>query len=185
MRKREFLDKLRTNLQTVRKTESEEILSYYDEIIQDAVDNGENESEFISKLGSIDEIVETIRKDVDFVQKLKERRDTTLMAAINTTAKILGYSIFALVTFIIVVTGASFVISGLSTVIYSGIILAVSEGEAVNLIMMRLGNIVLGFGLVLFAIGVLKWYFKVSKKTVKKLLQEVQKRLKKEEQKNV
>ncbi len=185
MRKREFLEKLRTNLKTVRNNESDEILSYYDEIIQDAVDNGENEAEFISKLGSIDEIIETIRKDVDFVQKLKERRDSTLMAAINTTAKILGYSIFALVTFIIVVVGFSFVISGVSTVIYSSIILAVSESSGVNLILMRLGNIVFGIGLVMFALGVLKWYFRVSKSTVKKLLQEVQKRLRKEEQKNV
>jgi len=50
---------------------------------------------------------------------------------------------------------------------------------------MRLGNIVFGIGLVMFALGVLKWYFRVSKSTVKKLLQEVQKRLRKEEQKNV
>lgn len=131
-----FLEKLKSNLHLVRNTESEEILRYYEEIIQDAVDNRENEAEFISKLGSIDDIVETIRKDVDFVQKLRARRDITLRAAINTTAKKLGYSIFALVTFIIVVTGFSFIISGVSTAIYSGIILAVSEGESLYLILM-------------------------------------------------
>jgi len=179
MRKKEFLQQLENKLNVVRKTESVEIISYYDEIIQDAIDSGENESEFINRLGSIDQIVDTIRKDAGFVQKLKEKRDFTLREAINTTAKIVGYAIFGIVSFAIVVASAALVISGLSTAIYSGILMVVSD-EGIYLLLMRLGNVILGIGLVLFACGVFSWYFRFSKKSIEKLLREVQKRLRKE-----
>lgn len=57
MRKREFLKKLRIRLKTDGCQEIDDIIEYYDELIEDRIDRtGETEEEVVFSLGTIDEI---------------------------------------------------------------------------------------------------------------------------------
>lgn len=184
MGKREFLNRLERRLQAIAKVEKEEVIRYYDELIQDAVDNGENEAEFVMRLGSIDEIIDTIRKDEDFLKKLREKHDFTLKTAVTTTTKMIGYFVFGILSFVVAVTSFSFIVSGGTTAVYGVIMLIVSDELNTYLLLMRVGNIFVGVGLVMLAVGLFQWYFRVSKKWLNQLFLLVQKWVGKGDKKN-
>ena len=74
MNKYEFLYKLNKALVILHVSEKKDITRYYDELIQDAIDNGENESDFIDRLVSIETIVRTMQKDKNFVKIIKKKK---------------------------------------------------------------------------------------------------------------
>jgi uncharacterized membrane protein len=179
MKKREFFHQMKTKLQILNKVESSEILRYYDEMIQDAVDSGENEAEFIDRLGDIEDIIDTIRTDDTFVQKLRKKRDEVLLNALSTSAKIIGWCAFAFAVFIVFIVGISFVFAGLATIVYSGVQLFVITDPTSALILKYISNIVFGFGMVILAIGGYQLFYTISKKTLNHVFRKVNQWIKK------
>lgn len=72
MRKREFLRKLNSRLSHLDRQEREDILDYYDELIEDSIDRtGKTEAEVIYDLGELEDIV----RRVDPYHRSKMRYD--------------------------------------------------------------------------------------------------------------
>ena len=176
MNKYEFLYKLNKNLQTYSVHEREEITHYYDELIQDATDNGESEEEFINRLGSVDTIIRTIKKDESFIVNVKEKKDFELRKVIGFTSKVLGYAIYIL--FIIIAGSIAFSLaaSGVSLFVLGAtkLIIGINNSVSSMSILMYLGNILLGSGLLLFGIYGFIWIIKQSKNKLEKLLEWIQ-----------
>ena len=60
MNKKEFLDELAYRLSYMDKTEKDDIINYYNELIEDGIETGKTESEVIADLGSIDNIIKRV-----------------------------------------------------------------------------------------------------------------------------
>lgn len=63
MDKKEFLKALELALQPIDKTEREQTLAYYEEIINDRCDSGMSEKEAVYSLGSIEEITRSVLEE--------------------------------------------------------------------------------------------------------------------------
>lgn len=78
MNKNEFINKLNSKLSNFPENDVLDRISFYTEMIDDYVDEGMSEEEAILKLGSIDEIVESIAGEIPLSKiakkKLKSRR---------------------------------------------------------------------------------------------------------------
>lgn len=173
MRKNEFLKDLNRQLEFLNKSELEEVMEYYEELIQDAVDHGEIEKEFIDSLGEVSEIAFNIKKDGSFLEKVRARVPFSVKEVFGLTVKIVGYFFFTVFTIVFVSIAFSLVTAGISLV--GGGIIAIftaTSSEAVYLLL-RASIIVLGMGIFIFGIGLFKWYAEVAKKTLMKLLHQV------------
>ena len=73
MTKKEFLSELRSKLQGLPPTDIDERVSFYEEMINDRIDEGKSEEEAISEIGSVDDIVREIAKDTPLVKLVKEK----------------------------------------------------------------------------------------------------------------
>ena len=78
MKKNEFLTELKDRLAGLDQTEVAERLAFYDEIIEDYVEDGVPEEEAVAKLGTIDEIVAQIMSEIPLaklvVKKMKPQK---------------------------------------------------------------------------------------------------------------
>lgn len=146
MKKNDFLRNLKVKLVFLDKNEKDEIIGYYDELIQDAIDNNEDEDQFILGLGKIDELVHTIEKDDTFVQKVIEKRAFNLGEAASTTVKVIGYFFFAILAFTVACIAFSFVVSGIAVDIQAIIQLIVDAGKPITVQIMILGKLAIGLG---------------------------------------
>ena len=73
MKKEQFLNELRNKLQGLPKEDIDNRISFYEEMINDRVDEGKSEEEAIEDIGSVDEIVNEIAKETPLVKLVKER----------------------------------------------------------------------------------------------------------------
>ena len=73
MTKKEFLDELRERLSGLPKDDLESRLSFYEESINDRMDDGKSEEEAIKELGTIDEIVTQVAGETSLVTLVKEK----------------------------------------------------------------------------------------------------------------
>lgn len=73
MKKDEFLNELRKRLQGLPKDEIDERVSFYDEMIEDMVDDGKTEEEAVESFGSIDDVVLSIADKTKLRSLVKER----------------------------------------------------------------------------------------------------------------
>ena len=179
MNKYEFLYKLNKNLDAFKTSERDEITHYYDELIQDAVDNGENEESFIDRLGSIETIIRTIKKDDSFVTNVKEKKDFELRKVFSVSSKVVGYAIFIFVIIVIGSIAFSLVTSGVSLFVVGAVRLIIGIKNAVSsmTLIMYAGNVLLGLGLLLLGAAGFWWLVKQSKDKLEKLLEWIQKTL--------
>ncbi len=159
MRKREFLYRLDTALESFPTSEREEIIHYYEELIQDALDNGEDEENFIDKLGSIDKIVRTIKKDSDFVENVKEKKNFELKQTFDKGVKIVGRILSVVALVVSVCFGIAFTIYGLNGIIRGVIAMVMTINAKLSAVstLYYLGTISLFLGIMLLAITFI-WY---------------------------
>ncbi len=75
MNKQEFLDTLEKKLSVLPKSDIEERLNFYSEIIDDYIEEGLTEEEAISKIGSLDEIVTQILADYSPSKSLDKKEE--------------------------------------------------------------------------------------------------------------
>ena len=73
MNKREFLGKLRHGLCGLPNNDIEERASFYEEMIDDRMEEGISEEEAVSEIGSVDEIISQIIADTPLTKLAKEK----------------------------------------------------------------------------------------------------------------
>ncbi len=173
MNRKEFLKALRDELRKRRDIEVEEVIFYYDELIQDAVDNGENEIDFINKLGNIREIVRKIVDDESFLVEMREKNRTVVKSALGTTIKIFSYCIFGFVAFIIIVTAFSILVSGLALVIKTIITTVANSPSDFYGYLMMLGYLMVGVSLTLISIGLVLGLINRAKPTMLSIIRKI------------
>lgn len=73
MKKDEFLNELRNKLKGLTKSDIEDRISYYSEMIDDRIEEGESEEDATNNIGTVDEIVEQIATNTSLVKLVKEK----------------------------------------------------------------------------------------------------------------
>lgn len=73
MTKQEFLTSLRAKLQGLPQQDIDERVSFYEEMINDRIDEGEKEEDIIAELGSVDDVVRTIAADIPLAKIVKHK----------------------------------------------------------------------------------------------------------------
>ncbi len=163
MRRKEFLRTLKDELRKRTDIGSEEVLFYYDELIQDAVDNGESEDVFIANLGSVKDILRRLEDDEEFVVELRDKNSTVVRDVLSTTVKIIGYFIFGVIAFSLGITSFSIFISGAAIVIAAiGRVIINTPTDLYGYLAM-LGLGLIGLSLSVLGVGVLKWIVNQAK----------------------
>ena len=73
MTKTEYLDRLRAALTLMPAEERERQLAYYEEMVDDMLEDGMSEEEAVARLGSLEEIVANVVKDTPLSQIVQTR----------------------------------------------------------------------------------------------------------------
>ena len=73
MTKKEFLSELRSKLQGLPPDDIDERVSFYEEMINDRIDEGKTEEEAVAEIGSVEDVVREIAKDTPLVKLVKEK----------------------------------------------------------------------------------------------------------------
>lgn len=73
MNKKEFIEELRARLSGLPKDDLENRLSFYEESINDRMDEGKSEEEAIKDLGTVEEIVNQVAEETSLVKLVKEK----------------------------------------------------------------------------------------------------------------
>ena len=73
MYKYEFLTALREQLVGLPKEDIEERISFYEEMINDRMDEGKSEEEAVAEIGTVDDVVREIAGDTKLVKLVKEK----------------------------------------------------------------------------------------------------------------
>lgn len=170
MQKKEFIRLLRMELDFLSKEEREEAIHYYDELISDAVDNGENEERFIESLGSIAQIALNVRNDRGYIEKEKTKQAINVKEVVSVTTKIITYAIFILVSFI----GANilFGFSAAAIGIFTTALINIIRAETPDTIFFisRTAMMLVSVGMILIVIGCINAYIKHAKKWLSEVM---------------
>ena len=73
MRKDEFLKELRIRLKGLPEKDVNDRISFYEEMIDDRIDEGKSEEEAVNEIGTVDEVVNEIAKETPLVTLVKEK----------------------------------------------------------------------------------------------------------------
>lgn len=106
MNKREFLNELESRLKGLPKNEIEEKVNFYDEMIQDMVEEGKTEEQAIASLDSIDEIVRQIAGETKITSLVKERiKPKKSIGGFEIILLILGFPLWLPLLIVLLVLG--------------------------------------------------------------------------------
>jgi uncharacterized membrane protein len=173
MNKYEFLYRLDRALVGFGPGEKAEIVRYYEELIQDARDSGETEEEFIDRLGSVETIVRTIRKDGNFVTNVKEKKNFQLRKVFDVTVRIIGYSLFGIFAFAVGTAAFSISVAGISSFFASAVAFArniAADASTANTIMCA-GGMLIGISLLMGGYLGFRWIFRESRGLIEKSIE--------------
>lgn len=168
MNKSEFLKLLYHKLAGLEDSEIKKSLTYYSEMIDDRVEDGESESDAVASLGNIDEIVNDILSQSPLSGQIKEtvKRKTKYKIPIIVLL-ILGSPIWLsilLALFAVVLALYATVVSiiiGLFTVVAAFLLggaVAVLGSPIIMYSNIQTGIFSIGAGLILFGLGVFSTY---------------------------
>ncbi len=98
MDKKTFLHNLASKLSHISKSERDDIINYYNELIEDKIEReGLSEEIVVSELGSIDEIVKRVAKDIsdtrihyDEAEEVKENKNDKVKSVILFVVCLIG-----------------------------------------------------------------------------------------------
>lgn len=184
MKKQEFLNELRERLNGLPPSDIDDRISFYEEMINDRMDDGKSEEEAVADIGTVDDIVNEIVRDTPLVKLVKEKiKPKRKLKAWEIVLLILGFPlwfplvltalILCLVAYLLIwilvivcyVVELSLVVVGTAAPVLM-IIQAVNGGQVVaylGLWIMCLGGAILLF---LGCIGATKLTLKLSKKII-------------------
>jgi uncharacterized membrane protein len=98
MNKSDFLNKLSASLALLPKYEIDKSISYYEEIINDRIEDGMSEEDAVAALGDIDSIAENIKYDMSIPALMKAKVNESKSKASNKgiwlTLVILGFPLW-------------------------------------------------------------------------------------------
>lgn len=184
MSKQEFLSALRKKLSGLPGDDIEERLNFYNEMIDDRVEEGLTEEQAVEELGSIDDIVSQIMSEIPLAKLVKEKvKPNRSLRAWEIVLLILGSPLW-----LSLLAAALLVVIAIYTVIWSVVVMvwaaglsvaACSIGGFVSAAVLAVqGNVAAGFTMfgvgiagvgatILMAYccaGVVKWVFSLSGK---------------------
>ena len=94
----EFLEKLSYQLRRFSEEDQKRLISYYDEMIQDRIEDGMDEEKAVASIGSVEKAVEEAMYDVSLPTlvkaKVKESKEKAPNKAVWITLAILGFPIW-------------------------------------------------------------------------------------------
>lgn len=169
MNKNEFLEKLTSALSGLPQEEKKKTLDYYSEIIDDAVEDGDDEQEVIARLGSIDDIAEKIINETPIRKFVKDNVKSYNMSipviilliigspiwlSLLTAAFSVVFSLYAAIWSVVAALFAVFAalaLSGVALIIASPFLIGVKPVEAM-----------FSFGTALVCVGVSVFLFFLS-----------------------
>ena len=184
MSKQEFLSALRKKLSGLPGDDIEERLNFYNEMIDDRVEEGLTEEQAVEELGSIDDIVSQIMSEIPLAKLVKEKvKPNRSLRAWEIVLLILGSPLW-----LSLLAAALLVVIAIYTVIWSVVVMvwaaglsvaACSIGGFVSAVVLAVqGNVAAGF--TMFGVGiagvgatilmvyccasVVKWVFSLSGK---------------------
>jgi uncharacterized membrane protein len=161
MDRKTFIKQLRFELKKKRKLDVEEVIYYYDELIQDAVETGEIENEVVDRLGDIKSIVRQVSADESFITKVKETNLNSLKNVLSTSVKIISAVVFAFLVFIAIITGGSIMVSGVGVII-SALIAVATAAEELAEYLILFGTVIIGIGMILLGLALIKNFIIIS-----------------------
>lgn len=95
MNKQEFLSRLRDGLSGLPQADVEERLAFYSEMIDDRIEEGLTETEAVSAVGSVDEIVSQIVADIPLSKIAKEKiKQKSRMSVWEIVLLVLGFPVW-------------------------------------------------------------------------------------------
>lgn len=166
MNRKTFFYELRKGLSGLPKNDVEKTIEYYNEMIDDRIEDGLSESEAVASIGSVEQIVPQILADASLPQLVKERlSNKRKLRGWEILLLILGFPLwfplvltglvlfftFFLVIWILILTFysivLSFCIAGISSIVFS--VISFGTGEFTQ------GLLWLGAGLLLVGLAIL------------------------------
>ena len=173
-----FFNELRGKLKGLPKDDIETRIAFYDEMINDLMDEGLSENDAINKIGPVDKIVDEIASDTSLTKLVKERiRPKRKMSAMEIVLLIVGFPLWfplLLTAFILTLVGylliwvlvlVMYVIEiSLGAVVLSGIVVFAMTlfEEALNYV--AIGSAIFACGAILLTFPLAKL---VTKLTIK------------------
>lgn len=95
MTKRQFLNELRDRLEGLPKEDIDSRISFYEEAIDDRIDDGLEEEEAVEDIGTIDEVVNDILRDTPLRKIVKEKvRPKRALRAWEIVLIVLGFPLW-------------------------------------------------------------------------------------------
>ena len=154
MKRKEFIYKLKRELKFYKKIDTQEIIYYYEEMIQDAIDEGINEEEFIAGLGSIRKIIQNMVGDDQFIDEVKRSNNNSLSILIGGTVKLISFFFYGLAIFIAFVIAISIILSGFAVAfqslvyIFANTLISTDYIAIAGLCAIGVGIILIGFAMI-------------------------------------
>ena len=158
MTKDEFIEQLRKNLSGLPKEEIDDRISFYEEMIDDKIQDGYKEEDVIADLGSPDKVAREIIGDVPLRKIIKERvTPKRSLKAWEIVLIILGFPIwFPLVLAILIIFLSGFIViwSLMLSIVVIDISFVTAGGGAIGVGFMTFFNNSKSFGAFEFGIGI-------------------------------
>ena len=118
MNKQEFISQLKIRLSGFSKESIEEQLSFYSEIIDDKIEDGFDEEEAVSSIGSIDSILKNLIDETSFIKIAKEKiKPKRKLSTLEIILLIIGSPLWISVLIAVIAVIFSFYISLWSIII--------------------------------------------------------------------
>ena len=193
MRKQDFIKELQTKLSFLPKEEIKDRISFYNELIDDKIEEGLKEEDVIESIGSVDEIIDQIINDMPLSKIAKDQiKPKRKLSALEVTLIIIGSPIWltlllslVAVLFSLYIVGWSLIISiwaifiSLISVLVAGITLAVVSlfSNSALVALSYLGVTLIILGLTILIHYVCKIMTKVYIKLTKLIVLSIKKKL--------
>lgn len=156
MKKFEFLSKLEHKLKN--EDQKDEILGYYQELIEEATLNGEDEEVFIKRLGSVEMINQTLENEPAFIENLKKKKNYNIHRVFSKTILIVARIIYWLFVFVVGLITFSLFASSIG-IVFQTIIFLIYEVKSTTLVMLVYQGlqILIAISFVLFGMALIKY----------------------------
>lgn len=168
MKKKEFMHRLKRRTKKFDRAERREILDYYDELIDDRIEEGEKERAVIRSLGSVDDIVDALveERGLDRVDSRGRTKPVVRNSVSGSKLVVLIVTLpLWLIAAVIVLSFIIFLIALMFSLVCAALAIAgcgvyYSIGAAVQFTVSGMrGFVQLGGGLILIALGVLLTFY--------------------------
>ncbi len=166
MKKHEFLAKLEKELANL--PDQREIIEYYEELINEALSNSQNEEDFIKHLGTPSEIKHKLHRDDTFKANIKAKKNFSATQTFSVVTKVLSFALYLFVIVMLAVFATGLVATGLFS-IFTSIYHLISDTMTNSAQLYYVFHIIFQITLVIFGILTFVYIFKYSKRQFEKL----------------